>query len=141
MRGCSVRGWRARALGACTVVMALAGCTGAATPAAFCQTQRAGAYEGTLAIKPYPPLTMEKTELRLALRDGAGHPLGGATVSYDLTMPYCTVMPANRPQAMEEGAGIYVSRALFTMAGYWKATAAIHTAEGDGALVFYFEVR
>jgi hypothetical protein len=112
-----------------------------AAPAGFAQTQQVGAHRATLAIVPYPPVTMQKATLQLTVCDGEGQPIRGARVCYDLTMPFCEQMPINRPEAPEQDAGLYVTPAIFTMAGYWKATVTVRGVGVDDEFEFFIKVR
>lgn len=126
---------------AAALLLLAAGCAPAATPAAFSQTAQEGGRSATLSIAPYPPVTMRRSELRLTLRDEAGHPVSGATVQFDLDMPYCLEMPVNRPLAEEVEPGLYATPALFTMAGYWQARVEVSGAGDDQVFTFYLNVR
>lgn len=121
--------------------LCLAACTRASGPEAFTQTQRVGSRTATLSIAPYPPVSMRRSELRLALCDEAGRPISGAAVVFDLDMPYCLQMPANRPQAAEVEPGLYATPALFTMAGYWRARVEVSAAGEEALFTFYLDVR
>jgi hypothetical protein len=124
-----------------TAGLLLMSCMGSAEPAGFDQAQQLGEYRATLAIVPYPPVTMQKATLQLTVRDGEGQPIRGAQVWYDLTMPFCEQMPVNRPQAPEHEAGLYVTPAIFTMAGYWRARVTVRGTGVDEEFEFFFKVR
>ncbi|HOG46538.1 MAG TPA: FixH family protein [Anaerolineae bacterium] len=106
----------------------LASCA-AGGAAAFAQTQTLPGGTATLSMAEYPPPTMRRTTLRLALSDVQGRPLAGARVCLDLDMPDCPAMPLNRPQAVEVAPGTYEAAALFAMAGYWQVRVEV---EGEG---------
>ena len=83
----------------------------------------------TLQVDPFPPRSMREATFTVAVTDPSGAPLQGATVTCDMTMP-AMPMPVNRPEAVESDPGVYVAKALFTMAGDWEA--AVHVALPDG---------
>lgn len=133
--------WPRLALEAVVALLLAGACARPATAAAFTQTQRVGGRSATLSVAPYPPVTMRRSELRLALADEAGHPISGATVRFDLDMPYCLEMPANRPLAAEVEPGLYAAQALFTMAGYWQARVEVSGLEEAQVFTFYLNVK
>jgi YtkA-like len=114
----------------------LTACGGTATPPAF--TRQAGPWSATLEVEPYPPEAMKAATLELAVTDEAGQPISGAAVAFDLTMPGME-MPVNRPQAAEQGDGIYQAAAMFTMAGPWRLAASVSSA--DHSETFTFDLR
>jgi hypothetical protein len=90
----------------------------------------------TLQVDPFPPRPMREATFTITVTDPGGAPLQGATVVCDMTMP-AMPMPVNRPEAAEDGPGVYVARVLFTMAGDWEA--AVHVAlPGGHAETFTF---
>lgn len=126
---------------AALVGMACSGCAGPAPQAGLRQAQTRGSCTATLVIRPYPPLTMQKTILGLQLTDDGGRPISGAEVSYDLTMPDCVAMPVNRPRAAERPEGAYEATAIFTMAGYWQARVQVSEAGDDQEFIFFLKVK
>lgn len=87
-------------------------------------TQSQAGLTAILAIAPDPPAVMEPVQLSLTLSDTEGHPVDGAQVSYDLTMP-AMAMPPNRPSASAAGSGLYSATAVFTMSGDWQVQVAV----------------
>jgi nitrogen fixation protein FixH len=81
---------------------------------------------------------MQEVTLELTLRDAQGQPMSGATVQLDLTMPGMQ-MPANQPQALDVGHGVYRARAIFTMAGEWQVRADV--THGSEREEFTFPLR
>lgn len=123
------------------LLLIVAGCARPSAPATFSQIQEHGSQVATLAVHPYPPVTMRGAELLLTLCDGDGRPIRGAAVLFDLTMPDCQEMPANRPQATEAQEGVYRAPALFTMAGYWQVRVEVAAAGERKEFVFYLRAR
>jgi hypothetical protein len=103
--------------------------TACSKPAGEALTQTQGDYTASLSFDPDPPVMMTAVGMSLTLEDGAGQPVEGARVSYDLTMPAMT-MPPNQPTATEASSGIYETEATFTMGGEWQADALV-VVNGD----------
>ena len=78
----------------------------------------------TLEVDPFPPRAMHTASFTITLTDSHGHPVQGAGVTCDMTMP-AMMMPENRPQAAEREPGVYAADVLFTMAGEWEAAVQI----------------
>ncbi len=117
----------------CAVAVALWGCGEdgyAAAGATILEPQTVGDLTATLSVDPYPPPAMGKTEFLVTLTDGRGQLVTGATVSSDMTMP-AMPMPPNRPEAVEDSAGVYRVEVLFTMAGDWEAAVEALLADGS----------
>ena len=119
----------------------LAGCNGSSSQSAIgTLTQTNGDLSAELSFSPDPPGMMSAVEMTLTLTDSSGSPVEGAQVSYDLTMPAMR-MPLNQPEATEQGGGVYLAEATFTMGGEWQ-TAATVTVNGETVdFTFDFKVE
>jgi len=83
---------------------------------------------------------MEPVALSLSLTGPGGETIKGAQVFYDLTMPGM-VMPPNQPQAREEGQGVYLAKATFTMAGEWRVEATVSYGKQMATFAFDLSVE
>jgi hypothetical protein len=114
------------------LLLAAMGCSGQPdTPAAFTRTQ--AGLTATLTLTPDSPVVMQPVQLLLTLRDTRGHPVDGARVAWNLTMPDMA-MPENTPKAVVLGEGRYRTKAIFTMAGKWRIEATVTRPEGATTL-------
>jgi hypothetical protein len=93
-----------------------------------------------LSMSPASPAMMEPVRLSLTLTDAKGQVLEGADVKYDLTMPGMAMAP-NRPLATDEGQGLYLAQATFTMSGDWRAQAVITYSGETTTFTFDFPVE
>jgi len=102
-------------------------------------TQTDGDLKAVLSFSPDPPGMMSAVQMTLTLTDSSGKPVEGAQVSYDLTMP-AMPMPTNKPEATDQGNGVYLTTATFTMAGEWQAAATIIVNGETSEFSFDFKV-
>jgi hypothetical protein len=107
-------------------------------PQEFTQTQ--GGITATFTMKPASPGMMEPVRLSLSLTDASGQAIESAQVAYDLTMPGMS-MPPNRPQASNEGNGLYVAETTFTMSGDWRAEATVTYNAETTTFTFDFLIK
>ena len=119
----------------------MAGCNGTSGQSAIgTLTQTNGNLTAELSFSPDPPGMMSAVEMTLTLTDSSGSPVEGAMVSYDLTMPAMR-MPANQPEATDQGNGVYLAEATLTMGGDWQAAATV-TVNGETVnFTFDFKVK
>jgi hypothetical protein len=81
-------------------------------------------------------VTMTMIPFRLVFKDHAGHPLSGAPVRCDMTMPAMT-MPENRPQVAERD-GVYVGEMIFPCAmGAWRITCVAEKGNGSSQTAIF----
>jgi phosphopantothenate synthetase len=116
----------------------LSGCGETLTPTPF--TQTTDSLSAMLTVDPFPPTPMGETTLQLTLRDAGGQPVSGANVRFDLTMPGME-MPPNRPEATDEGNGVYRAQAIFTMAGEWEIQAEISRPGESQQFIFNLKTK
>jgi hypothetical protein len=83
---------------------------------------------------------MEPVRLSLSLTDASGQAIESAQVAYDLTMPGMS-MPPSRPQASNEGNGLYVAETTFTMSGDWRAEATVTYNAETTTFTFDFLIK
>jgi hypothetical protein len=103
-------------------------------------TQSRDGMVAVFEMSPASPVMMEPVTLSLSLTGPGGEAIEGAQVSYELTMPGMT-MPPNKPQASDEGQGVYRAEATFTMAGEWRAQALIVYSGTTTIFTFDFSVE
>ena len=120
------------------LILGLAGCVPASPKKPT--TATSGALTMSLLITPDPPTPMRETQARLALSDSRGQPVSAAIVSMDLTMPGMA-MPANRPQVLAAGDGVYMAKTIFSMAGKWKIEVTVAQAGATETFSFDLEVK
>ncbi len=109
----------------------------ASAPSANNATQKAGNWNVTLALTPYPPVSFQTTTFDITITDERGNAISDAQVSLDLTMPSMW-MPSNKPQAQSLGAGRYQAAGRFTMRGAWQI--AVIVQRGAEKQTAYFRV-
>jgi hypothetical protein len=114
------------------------GCAQQATTESL--TQAVGSLRATLELRPWPPRPMEKVTLELTLRDSDDHPIESAEVSFDLSMPGCT-MPHDFPRIIEQGQGVYQAQTLLTMSGAWRLDADVVVDGTSETLTFFFATK
>lgn len=100
-------------------------------------TQKAGNWNVTLAMTPYPPVSFQTTTFNITITDEKGAAISDAQVSLDLTMPSMW-MPSNKPQAQSLGSGKYQATGKFTMRGGWQI--AVIVQRGGEKQTAYFEL-
>ncbi len=105
--------------------------------AANSATQKAGNWNVTLALTPYPPVSFQTATFDMTLTDANGEPITDAQVGLDLTMPSMW-MPSNKPQAKSLGAGRYQATGRFTMRGAWQIAVIIQ--RGAEKQIAYFQL-
>jgi hypothetical protein len=108
---------------------------GGAQSASGTPSQSRGGLTAVLDISPQPLFAMEPVSLLLTLSDESGHPITGAEITYDLTMPEMP-MPLNRPTVTEKAAGQYLSHAIFTMAGKWHINITVNINGKKSVFIF-----
>lgn len=113
---------------------------GGALSASGALSQSKGGLTAVLDISPQPLFVMEPVSLLLTLSDDSGHPVTGAEITYDLTMPEMP-MPLNRPAASEKAQGQYLSRAIFTMAGKWHINITVNINGKKSVFIFTTSVN
>lgn len=121
-----------------SLLAVLAGCLGKASAPPASKT--AGALTATLALTPDSPAPMRETELRLKIMDSNARPLETADVTMDLTMPGMA-MPPNHPPVLASGDGVYVAKAIFSMAGRWRIEAKVAHAGAVDSFAFELDVK
>jgi hypothetical protein len=100
-------------------------------------TQKAGNWNVTLTLTPYPPVSFQQTTFDIAIMDEKGNAISGAKVSLDLTMPSMW-MPSNKPVAQSLGSGKYQAIGRFTMRGDWQI--AVIVERGSEKQTAYFKL-
>jgi hypothetical protein len=120
------------------VALISVGCAQQATTASL--TQTAGSLRATLELRPFPPRPMEKVTLELTLRDTDDRLIESAEVSFDLSMPGCT-MPRDFPTVTGQGKGVYQAQTLLTMAGAWRLDADVVVDGTRETLTFFFATK
>jgi hypothetical protein len=106
-------------------------------PAANSATQKAGNWNVTLALAPYPPVSFQTTTFDITITDQNGNAISDAQVGLDLTMPSMW-MPSNKPQAQSLGDGRYRATGRFTMRGAWQI--AVIVQRGAEKQTAYFQL-
>lgn len=127
----------ARVLVGALLALALGSCQGNSSQS---YTQNKDGIVALFQLAPSSPVMMEPVSLSLSLTGSGGEPIEEAQVSYDLTMPGMT-MPPNKPQARDEGRGVYMADATFTMAGEWRAQAVVIYGGETTTFTFDFSVQ
>ncbi|MBM3128277.1 MAG: FixH family protein [Chloroflexi bacterium] len=100
-------------------------------------TQKAGTWNVTLALTPYPPVSFQQTTFDIAITDEKGNAVSDAKVSLDLTMPSMW-MPDNQPPTQSLGSGKYRALGRFTMRGDWQIAVIIE--RGSEKQTAYFKL-
>lgn len=100
-------------------------------------TEKAGNWNVTLALTPYPPVSFQQTTFDIAITDEKGNAVSDAKVSLDLTMPSMW-MPSNKPLAQALGSGKYQAIGRFTMRGDWQI--AVIVERGSEKQTAYFKL-
>ncbi len=100
-------------------------------------TQKAGNWNVTLALTPYPPVSFQPTTFDITITDEKGSAVSDAKVSLDLTMPSMW-MPSNKPTAQSLGEGKYQATGRFTMRGGWQI--AVIVERGAEKQTAYFQL-
>lgn len=115
----------------------LAACDGGARPG---YTTRQQTVEGlTITLEqPQEVEILKDYEIFVTLTDAAGHPVDGASVFLDLTMP-AMPMGANQPLAEPLGQGRYRVKGVFTMEGDWQVS--VHANVAGKEYVARFDQR
>jgi hypothetical protein len=108
-----------------------------AAPSANSATQKTGNWNVTLALTPYPPVSLQQTTFDITITDEKGDTVSDAKVSLDLTMPSMR-MPSNKPQAKSLGSGKYQAIGWFTMRGGWQI--AVIVERGSEKQTAYFQL-
>lgn len=103
-------------------------------------TQSSNNITGVLTFDPDPFEVMSPVTLSLQLTDATGQPINDAQVSYDLTMP-AMKMPANQPQAIFQGEGLYTAQTTFSMSGEWQADVIVVQGSETTTLTFDFSIK
>ena len=75
----------------------------------------------------------------VTLTDAQGHPVDGADVYLDLTMP-AMPMGTNRPVAEAQGQGRYLASSAYTMTGEWSITVIAEVAKVEHRALFKLTV-
>lgn len=101
----------------------------ACAPAATPTPASPGQPQISLSTNPSPPTSNGQTEVIIDVRDAAGQPLTGATVTIlaDMTGHSMGVMQG---EAVEQGEGRYATFAPFSMGGEWKVTVEVRNEDG-----------
>jgi len=120
------------------LILGLAGCVPASPKKQT--TATSGALTMSLLMTPDPPTPMRETQAQLTLSDSRGQPVSATNVNMDLTMPGMA-MPANRPQVVAAGDGVYRAKTIFSMAGTWKIEVTIAQAGATETFAFELEVK
>jgi uncharacterized iron-regulated membrane protein len=100
-------------------------------------TQKAGNWNVTLTLTPYPPVSFQQTTFDITVTDEKGNAVSDAEIVLDLTMPSMW-MPSNKPQAQSLGAGKYQAIGRFTMRGDWQI--AVIVERGSEKQTAYFKL-
>ncbi|HEX3113004.1 MAG TPA: efflux RND transporter periplasmic adaptor subunit [Candidatus Eisenbacteria bacterium] len=131
--------WIARAgLLALLAVAALVGCSKkesgtneVAAPAAAGTPRQIGPFQVSVANRPGRPVVGDNI-LRVAVRDSAGRPLRGATLTALVSMPAMGAMPRmeSRGDFRETKPGVYEATYGLPMQGDWDAALSIRASDG-----------
>lgn len=93
-----------------------------------------------LDMTPRPVMSLDPTALTVRIRDAAGRPVSGATVTLRLDMP-AMPMGRNEVRARETMAGAYAGTGRFTMAGAWRVAVTAVKGPERASRAFPVEVR
>lgn len=126
---------RCYSLAVVIVLLAALSISGCAAPAAAPTTPAAPAVSGppqvTLATSPDPASTAGETELIIDVKDAAGQPLDGVSVTVKVDMAGHG-MGALQGPATDQGNGRFATRVPLSMTGQWQVI--VEVRQGDAVL-------
>jgi hypothetical protein len=123
-----------------TLAVFFIGLVGCAQTSAGESSQTQNGITAVFSMSPISPMMMEPTTLSLTLYNADGLTVEGAQVSIDLSMP-AMAMPANQQQASDQGQGLYLAEAIFTMSGEWHAQVTVEQSGETTIFDFDFSVK
>lgn len=98
------------------------------------------AFQVALRVQPNPPKYNQDTTFRVSLKDSAGRPVEGASVSADLVMPGMS-MGENKVALADLGGGNYEGVGRFPMGGDHQVVINAYKAGATAKVIFNVTVE
>lgn len=97
-------------------------------------------FQVALRVLPNPPKYNQDTTFRVTLKDSAGRPVEGASVSADLVMPEMA-MGENKVALADLGRGEYEGVGRFSMGGNYRVVISAYKAGATAKVIFNVTVE